>query len=513
VEPVYSLSPIYAIAVPLIACILIGLSRKKPNLREFWTITAAVLQFSIVASMLPSILEGKVIKFFLLTLLPGLDISFKVDAFGFFFAFMASFLWIITSFYSIGYMRGLNEHAQTRYFICFAISLSATMGVAFSANMFTTFIFYEIITLCTFPLVGHKETTKAMKGARKYVVYLLGTSLSFMLPAIFLTYLAAGTLNFETQGILAGKASDVLLIIIFILFIAGIAKAAMMPFHSWLPAAMVAPTPVSALLHAVAVVKTGVFVVVKVVLHIFGVDLLAQLGIGTVFIYAASFTIIVASVMALRQDNLKARLAYSTVSQLSYIILGTALLTLSGITGGILHIAMHGFGKITLFFTAGAIYVATHKTEISQLNGIGRQMPFTMAAFTVGALSMIGIPIFAGFLSKWYIVFGSLEAGHLPIIIVMVVSTILNACYFMPIVYAAFFKEPALERHISNTKPHDAGYSGIHNANSKNGIHEAPAMMVVPLVFTAIGTIVLFFAPSVFLDLAKMVASAAIGGS
>ncbi|MCL0040634.1 monovalent cation/H+ antiporter subunit D family protein, partial [Thermodesulfovibrionales bacterium] len=323
-EAVHSIVPIYAIAVPLVASILIGLSGKKPNLREFWSITAAVLQFSLVASMLPSILEGNTIEFFLLTLFPGIDISFRVDAFGFFFAFMSSFLWIITSFYSIGYMRTLNEHSQTRYYICFAISLFATVGVAFSANMFTTFLFYEVITLCTYPLVAHKETTTAMKGALKYVVYLLGASLAFMLPAIFLTYLTAGTLNFDTQGILAGEGTDVLLIIIFVLFIAGIAKAAMMPFHSWLPAAMVAPTPVSALLHAVAVVKTGVFVIAKVILHIFGVDLLFQLGIGTVFIYVASFTLIAASIMALRQDNLKARLAYSTVSQLSYVILGIA---------------------------------------------------------------------------------------------------------------------------------------------------------------------------------------------
>ncbi|MCL0061504.1 monovalent cation/H+ antiporter subunit D family protein [Thermodesulfovibrionales bacterium] len=508
-EAVHSIVPIYAIAVPLVASILIGLSGKKPNLREFWSITAAVLQFSLVASMLPSILEGNTIEFFLLTLFPGIDISFRVDAFGFFFAFMSSFLWIITSFYSIGYMRTLNEHSQTRYYICFAISLFATVGVAFSANMFTTFLFYEVITLCTYPLVAHKETTTAMKGALKYVVYLLGASLAFMLPAIFLTYLTAGTLNFDTQGILAGEGTDVLLIIIFVLFIAGIAKAAMMPFHSWLPAAMVAPTPVSALLHAVAVVKTGVFVIAKVILHIFGVDLLFQLGIDTVFIYVASFTLIAASIMALRQDNLKARLAYSTVSQLSYVILGIALLTQSGITGGVLHIVLHGFGKITLFFAAGAIYVATRKTEISQLNGIGGQMPFTMAAFTLGALSMIGIPPLGGFLSKWYIVFGSLEAGQLPIIIVIAASTILNSCYFLPIVYAAFFKESAKSPVISDALT-DKDSSHV---TYRTSLKEAPVFMVVPLALTGIGTLVLFFVPSVFLDLAKMTALTAIGGS
>ncbi|MBE0446929.1 MAG: monovalent cation/H+ antiporter subunit D family protein [Actinobacteria bacterium] len=484
-EAVQSSIPLYALVVSLAAVVLIGVSGKKPNLREFWTIAAAVLKFGIVASMLPVILEGKVIECFLINVLPGLDIKFKVDALGIFFALTASFLWIITSFYSIGYVRSLNEHAQTRYFMFFAVALSATMGVAFSANLFTTFVFYEIITFCTFPLVAHKGTPEALKGARRYLVYLLGTSVAFQLFAIFLTYNAAGTLEFANDGILAGQGSDVLLIAIFILFMAGIAKAGMMPFHSWLPAAMVAPTPVSALLHAVAVVKTGVFVVLKVVLNIFGVNLLAQLGLGTVLAFIASFTIIVASIIALRQDNLKARLAYSTVSQLSYVMLGASLLTLSGITGSVMHIGLHAFGKITLFFTAGAIYVATHKTKVSELDGIGKQMPFTMAAFTVGSLSMIGLPPLGGFLSKWYIGIGAIEAGQLPIIAVIAASTMLNAAYFLPIVYAAFFKELP--------------------PGEKTERREAPAIMVVPLTVTAIGTLVLFLWPSLFLELARMV--------
>jgi len=484
-ETIQSAMPLYAIVISLVAVILIGVSGKKPNLREFWTIAAAVIKFSIVASMLPVILEGKVIEYFLISVVPGLDIKFKVDALGIFFALTASFLWIITSFYSIGYVRSLKEHAQTRYFMFFAVALSATMGVAFSANLFTTFVFYEIITFCTFPLVAHKGTSEALKGARKYLTYLLGTSVAFQLFAIFLTYNAAGTLDFASQGILAGKGPDILLIAIFILFMAGIAKAGMMPFHSWLPAAMVAPTPVSALLHAVAVVKTGVFVVLKVVLHVFGVNLLSQLGLGMALAYFASFTIIVASIIALRQDNLKKRLAYSTVSQLSYIILGVSLLTLSGITGSIMHIVLHAFGKITLFFTAGAIYVATHKTNISELDGIGKQMPFTMAAFTVGALSMIGIPPLGGFISKWYIGIGAIEAGLLPIIVVIAASTILNAAYFLPVVYAAFFKDLP--------------------PGEKAELREAPALMVVPLTITAVGALVLFLWPSLFLELARMV--------
>lgn len=494
-EIVTSIKPVVAIMVSLIAaCLILLTGERSRNLRESWTIMASVIKFLIVASMVPVVLEVKVLEFTLVSIAPGLLLQFKVDPLGLFFALTASFLWIITSIYSIGYMRSLDEHAQTRYYICFAVALSATMGVAFSANMFTTFLFYELITLSTFALVGHKQTPEAIQGARKYLTYLIGTSIGFQLFAVFLAYHVAGTLDFSSQGIFSdSRASDTLLIIIFVLFMAGIAKAAMMPFHSWLPAAMVAPTPVSALLHAVAVVKTGVFVVVKVILHIFGIDLLSRLGLGTALAYFASFTIIVASVIALKQDNLKRRLAYSTISQLSYVILGVALLTISGITGSIMHIVLHAFGKITLFFTAGAIYVATHKTEISQLNGIGKRMPFTMGAFTLGVLSMIGIPPLGGFISKWYLFIGSIEARQLPIIIVLAASTILNACYFLPVVYAAFFREANPEKH--------------------EGIKEAPAFMVVPLMLTALGALILFFSPGVFLELAKMAVTGVTGGN
>jgi multicomponent Na+:H+ antiporter subunit D len=501
-EIIHSSRPAFAIMVSLIGAFLILLTGERSrNLREFWTILASVVKFSIVLSMAPFILDGKIIEYTVFNISPGLSIQFKVDALGLIFGLTASFLWIITSFYSIGYVRSLKEHAQTRYFMCFAIALSATMGVAFSANMFTTFLFYEIITVCTFPLVAHKETPEAIQGARKYLTYLLGTSIAFQLLAVFMTYHVAGSLDFRYEGLLngaRGNATDMILIIMFILYMAGITKAAMMPFHGWLPAAMVAPTPVSALLHAVAVVKTGVFVVVKVVLHIFGINLLTQLGLGTALAYFASFTIIVASVIALTQDNLKRRLAYSTISQLSYVILGVALLTPSGITGSIMHITLHAFGKITLFFTAGAIYVATHKTNVSELDGIGRQMPFTMLAFTLGALSMIGIPPLGGFISKWYLSLGAIEAKQLPILIVLAASTILNACYFMPIVYAAFFREPAPDPH--------------HHGNPGKKIHEAPALMVVPLVLTATAALVLFFWPTFFLEIAGIALQNVTGG-
>ncbi len=488
-ETVYSSIPFLAMVAPLCAVALIIIFNNKPNLRESWTILASLTKFGLIVSMLPTILDGKVIECAIVTVLPGLDIKFKIDALGIFFALTASFLWILTSFYSIGYVRTLNEHAQTRYFICFAVAISATIGVAFSANMFTTYLFYEMITFSTYALVAHKETPEARQGARFYFLFLFGTSVAFFLSATFLTYYATGTLDFSNQGIFNDARekglSDIFLIVTFGLFIAGTSKAAMMPFHAWLPRAMVAPTPVSAFLHAVAVVKSGIFIVVKIVLHLFGINLLNELRLGTALTYCASFTIIVSSVIALRQDNLKARLAYSTVSQLSYVIFGVALLTPSGITGSIMHIVIHAFGKITLFFCAGSIYAVTHKTKISELDGIGKKMPFTMAAFSLAALSLIGIPPLGGFISKWYLAKGVIETGEIPIIAVLVVSSILNACYFLPIVYKAFFKELP------------QGETAERN--------EAPAIMVVPLVVTAIGTLSLFFVPSLFLDLAKMV--------
>ncbi|WP_291353200.1 monovalent cation/H+ antiporter subunit D family protein [Desulfosporosinus sp.] len=486
-EIIESARPVYAILVSLLAVVFIGISGKYPNLREMWTMLAAVLKFGLVVSMLPTILAGKVIEYHVTTVLPGLDIAFRVDSLGMTLALTASFLWIITSVYAIGYMRSLDEHAQTRFFMCFALALSAVMGAAFSANVFTLFVFYEIITVTTFGLVAHEETSEAIKGARRYLTYLMGTSIFFFLPAMFLTYNYAGTLDFASQGILAGKASYTIISIIFVLYIAGIAKAGMMPFHAWLPSAMVAPTPVSALLHAVAVVKVGVFTVVRILLFVFGIDLLSEIGLGTYLAYFASFTIITASILALKQDNLKLRLAYSTVSQLSYIVLAVALLTPSGITSSIIHITIHAFGKITLFFVAGAIFVATGKKYISQMDGIGRRMPFTMAAFTVGAFSMIAIPPFGGFVSKWYLILGTVEAHMLPIMVVLVASTLLNAAYFLPIIYSAFFKELPTDE--------------------VEGLREAPPMVVVPLVITALGTLTLFFWPSLLLDLARMVVS------
>ena len=478
----FALRPALALLVSATGAILILLSSRNPNRRELWSLTAGTLKLLIVVSMAPAVLAGDVIESTLVTILPGISVGFRADPLGLLFATTASFLWILATIYSIGYMRSLNEHAQTRFYACFALSLSATMGVAFAANLFTLFLFYEILSLSTYPLVMHKQTTEAWEGANKYLIYLVGASKSFLLAAIILTYFLTGTLEFQRGGIFADVNAPMLLTITYILFIAGLAKAAIMPFHGWLPAAMVAPTPVSALLHAVAVVKVGVFSIVRVVLDVFGIELMQQLylGIGTTIV--ASVTIIWASSYALAQDNLKIRLAYSTVSQLSYVILGITLLTPAAMAGGIIHIANHAFSKITLFFCAGAIYVAAHKTLVSELSGLAKKMPYTMAAFTIGSLSMIGVPLFAGFVSKWNLALGAIDAQQLLIVAVLLLSTVLNATYFFPIVYKAYF-EPA-----PATKEDDS-------------IREAPTTIIVPIMITALGTIAFGIYPDYFMTL------------
>ena len=494
---IISIKPLLAIFVSAIGALFILFNGKKPNVRESCSIIAGVLKLALVLSMIPDVVYGKkIISYSLFNLLPGIDIAFRVDAFGLLFAMGASMLWIATSIYSIGYMRSNNESNQTRYYACFAVALSCTIGVAFSANLFTMFLFYEGLTIITYPLVAHKGTDEAKHGARKYVIYLLGAAKVFLVAAIILTYNLAGTLEFSKSGIFpAGiqSAHPELLYMIFVLFFFGFAKCAIMPFHGWLPAAMVAPTPVSALLHAVAVVKTGVFAVLRIIIFIFGSNLMMDIGVDVFVITFASFTIIIASLLALSRDNLKARLAFSTISQLSYIILGAALLAPSAMIGGIIHITNHAFAKITLFFCAGSIYISAHKTEISQLNGIGKRMPWTMAAFAIATLSMIGVPPVSGFITKWYLIIGSLERHSIAVFIVLLASSFLNAAYFIPILYRAFFKEENSEFVDQNSE-----------INDPHDIKENP-FLVIPLTFTALVSIILGIYPDFIVRIAKMV--------
>ncbi|CAG0975096.1 NADH-quinone oxidoreductase subunit L [Burkholderiales bacterium] len=477
-----------AVSLPLAGAALIALARRSPDAREGATLVTGVALFATVASLIAPVQAGLRPSVALVEMLPGMPIAFTVEPLGLLFALVASGLWIVNSLYSIGYMRANEERNQTRFYVCFAGAIAATMGVAFAANGLTLFLFYEMLTLVTYPLVTHHGTEEAKRGGRVYLGVLLSTSIMFFLFALVITWHAAGTLDFVPGGILSGRLGNAALGGLLALYMFGIGKAALMPFHRWLPAAMVAPTPVSALLHAVAVVKAGVFTVVKVIVYVFGVDSIRGLASVDWLPTVAAFTIVAASIVALRSDNLKRRLAYSTVSQLSYVILAAALLTPLSVVGAALHIAAHAFGKITLFFAAGAIYTAAHKTEVSQLDGIGRRMPWTMGAFAVGAVSMVGLPPTAGFVSKWFILSGAYDAGHWVAVGTIAASTLLSAGYLLPIVFRAFFRP--------------AGDDGGHAHG------EAPMPMVVAMVATAAATLLMF----VFADLPLSLARQLVGG-
>ena len=478
-----------AVAIPLVGAPLIALTGRFPNLREAVTLISGGALLATVLSLVPEVMAGGRPALVLLEIMPGLQLGLQIEPLGMLFAVIASALWIVTSVYAIGYMRGHHEEHQTRFYTFFAIAISATMGAAFAGNVLTLFLFYEILTLSTYPLVTHHRTPEAMRGGRIYLGILMGTSIVFLLLAVVWTWSLAGTLEFATGGLLGGlretgQLTDAAIAILLGLYVFGTGKAALMPFHRWLPAAMVAPTPVSALLHAVAVVKTGVFTVMKVVVYVFGIDLLAESGLSDWLMYVAGATVVIASLVALTKDNLKARLAYSTISQLSYIVLGAMLASGLGVVGGSMHIATHAVGKITLFFCAGAILVAAHKTEISDMRGLGRQMPLTMFAFLIGSLSIIGLPPFAGAWSKWYLVLGAIEAEHYFAVGVLVLSSLLNIAYLLPVAVSAFF-------------PGD-GESG-------GGVHEAPLACLVPLLLTALACLALFLYPDPVLDLVRLI--------
>ena len=462
-----------ALAIPLAGALLVAALGRWPNLREAATLLAGVGLFGFVASLLPGVMAGGRPEDHLVELFPNLPLKLALEPLGMLFALVASGLWVVTSLYSIGYMRGHGEKRQTRFYIFFALSIFGAMGVALAGNMLTLFLFYEILTLSTYPLVSHHGSGKAMRGARTYLSILLATSVGLLLLAVAWTWALAGTLDFREGGILAGRAGETTLTILLGLYAFGTGKAALMPFHRWLPAAMVAPTPVSALLHAVAVVKAGVFTIMKVAIYIFGLDLLAGTDISAWLAYLAGFTIIAASIVAMAQDNLKRRLAYSTVSQLSYIVLGAALASSWGIIGGGMHILLHAFGKITLFFCAGAIYVAAHKTEVSDMRGLGRAMPVTMTAFLIGSLSVIGLPPLGGSWSKWYLTLGAMDTGQIIFVGVLMASSLLNVAYLIPLPIRAFFSKPP--------------------GGSPLAFKEAPAFCLAALSFTAAGCIVLFF--------------------
>ena len=472
-----------SLLTPLATACCIMLSRRRPNLRECSTIAGSIILFALISRLVKPVLDGNTPAIEIARIFKGVGITFLVEPLGLIFAILASLLWIANSIYSIGYMRGNKEKHQTRFYIFFALAIFSTIGIAFAGDLLTLFVFYEGLTLSTYPLVIHKGNDQAIKAGRLYLGILLSTSIGFLLLAIIWTWSATGLLDFRPGGILPGQMQAQHIPVLLLLFAYGIGKAALLPIHLWLPAAMIAPTPVSALLHAVAVVKAGVFTITKIIIYIFGADYLLNLPYTNILLYLSGITIIYASIIALRSDNLKRRLAYSTISQLSYIIMAAALFAPLAITGGIIHIVAHAFGKITLFFAAGSIYTVTRKTNVSQLAGIGRSMPITMTAFAIGCMSMIGLPPTAGFISKWYILQGAFLVEAWFAVTVIVLSTLLNAAYFLPIIHTAFFDK----------------------AEEAPAANEAPAPMLIALSGTAILTLLFFFMPGGIMRLAQSI--------
>ena len=473
--------------LPLAGAAGIIIARNHPDVREAVTLLCSALIAILVVMLATRFMDGEVFALTLIEPLPGIAIAFEIEALGMLFALVAGLLWVVTSIYSIGYMRGHNEQNQTRFYAAFAVSIAATMGIAFSANLFTLFLFYELLTLSTYPLVTHADTPEAKRGGRVYLGILLGTSIGLFLLGILVTWSLTGSVDFEAGGILSGHIDPAWAGLLYALFLFGIGKAAVMPFHRWLPAAMVAPTPVSALLHAVAVVKAGVFTLLKVTIYIFGGEFILSNDVTGGLIWVAAATILIASMVAMTQDNLKARLAYSTVSQLSYIVLGAMLASKAGLIGASMHIAMHAFAKITLFFGAGAIFVASHKKKVSELNGLGRAMPVTFVAFFIGTLSIIGLPPFGGMWSKWYLGLGAVESAQLLLLAVLMISSLLNIMYLLPIPIRAFFSRPESGEHYSK-------------------IAEAPKPMLLAMVITSSACVILFFYPDPFYRLAGLAA-------
>ncbi|MGM0574885.1 MAG: proton-conducting transporter membrane subunit [Myxococcota bacterium] len=482
-----ALLPLLLLAAPLAGALWIVAFARRPNLREAGSLLAAGVMAVVAGLIVTRVAAGDSVEVVLLDLVPGAPLHLRADGLGAFFAFMASGLWAITTVYSIGYMRGAREHAQTRYYFWFAVCLLAVAGLTLSANLVTFFVFYELLTVATYPLVVHKQSAEAIRAGRKYLAYALTAGL-LLLAAIIWTHELAGEFALRPGGILPPDIPRGSLWALFGLFIGGVAvKAGVMPLHSWLPSAMVAPTPVSALLHAVAVVKAGVFGVARVVGWVFGPTLLADLGGAEVLAWFAASTIVLSSLIALLQDNLKRRLAFSTIGQLSYCVLGLALLTPEAMAGGMFHMLGHGLMKITLFFCAGAIYVTTKKTRVSQLDGIGRQMPYTMIAFGVAAVGLAGFPPLVGFTAKWFLLEGTTATGHTAFSVALVLSGVLNIAYLFPIVLRAFFRSSPDHAERADARP----------------------ALLAPLLVTAALTIVIGLAPDALLPLWSLVAEAA----
>jgi multicomponent Na+:H+ antiporter subunit D len=464
--------------------IIFFLAESRIRLRTTLNLTGALAKLALIGVMLWGVLNDHEYVF-RHTVLPGLDLVLRADALALLFVTLSAVLWLFTTLYAIGYLEGAPN--RSRFFGFFSLCVTATVGVAMAGNLFTFFLFYELLTLATYPLVVHRGTEKALRAGHAYLAYTLAGGALLLIGTVWL-YGLAGQVDFVQGGSLAALPPETAgqLQVIFLILIAGLGvKAALVPLHGWLPMAMVAPAPVSALLHAVAVVKAGAFGIVRVVYEVYGIEFAQSLALLLPLAIAASITIIWGSLRALFQDDLKRRLAYSTVSQVAYIVLGVTLFGPLGTIGGLVHLVHQGIMKITLFFCAGNYAETLGIHKVSEMDGVGRRMPWTTLAFTLGAFGMIGVPPLAGFISKWYLGVGALEAGMPWVLAVLAASSLLNAAYFLPILHRAWFK-PA-----SGAWPNE-------QIPQRGRWETAPLLLIPPLATAAATLVVGLFAAAAF---------------
>lgn len=470
-----TLIPLVALLTSLLASVIIfALPEKGHRLRTAVNLAAAGLKLILVGVMVWGIFHGQSFEF-AFTMLPGIEFVLRADALSMLFAGLSAVLWLLTTIYAVGYLE--DSPNRSRFFGFFSLCVASTMGIALAGNLFTFFLFYEMLTLSTYPLVVHRGTRKALKAGRNYIIYTL-TGGAVLLLAIAWLHGLVGDLPFRPGGHFSGlePALHGPLTLVFVLLIAGLGvKAALVPLHGWLPQAMVAPAPVSALLHAVAVVKAGAFGIVRVVCEIYGLEAASQMGLLTGLAVVAAITIIYGSTRALFQMDLKRRLAFSTISQVSYIILGVSLVGPVGVAGGLVHLVHQGIMKITLFFCAGNYAETLGVHRIDELDGAGRRMPGTSVAFTLGAFGMIGAPPLAGFVTKWTMGTGALAVGMNWVVAVLVVSSVLNAAYFLPILHRIWFAGQ------QQAWPHERRWGRL----------ETSAWLLWPPLFTAAALIVI----------------------
>lgn len=412
---------------------------------------------------------------------PMVSFAFKLDEMGVLFTLLVSLLWIFTSFYAFGYMEG-TDHAR-RFYGFFIIALGVTLGIGFSANLVTLYMFYEILTFVTYPLVIHTGTPEAVRAGKMYLIYsLFGAGLAF--TAMFLLSPALETYSFIPHGqVILGLVSNGYLQKVFILMFIGFGvKAAIFPLHAWLLGAMAAPTPVSALLHAVAVVKSGIFALTRVIFYIFGYEIVKQINVIYYLGILIAIMIVAGSLLAIGEKNLKRRLAYSTIAQLGYIMMGLILLTENSIRGGLLHIVNHAFIKITLFFCIGTIIHMTGKTTLAEIEGLGRRMPITMTCFTVSAFSLMGIPPLNGFISKSHLVIGALDGNFIIYAVILIGGSFLTAAYLLPIMITGLLKKPS------------------EITNEQDSL-DPPKVMLVPMVILTVINFILGIFPNIILGM------------